>query len=281
LRLRHRDATWRELLVSVSPIRDETGVLSGVLGIFHDMTDERESQRVKDVFLSVASHELRTPITTIKGMTELLLRTLETRGTVDAAQLTRRLQRIQREADRLALLSTDLLDASRLQEGKLPLRLEQHDLRVIVDACIARQHELLGDAPIHRFVLEQPETAVPVMVERVRTEQVLSNLLSNAVKYAPTGGTVTVTIEVQGQQAVVHVADTGIGIPAQDLPKLFTPFFRGSNASIQTFMGLGLGLYLSKALIEAQGGTLIVASTEGQGTTFTLTLPIAQEATES
>jgi signal transduction histidine kinase len=180
----------------------------------------------------------------------------------------------------MALLSTDLLDASRLQSGKFPLHLERHDLITIVTACVERQRELLGDTTGHQLVLYQPNTSVPVVVERARIEQVLANLLGNAVKYSPSGGVISVTTIVQEQQAVVQIADSGIGIPTQDLPKLFTPFFRGSNASIQSFMGLGLGLYVSKALVEAQGGVLSVASTEGQGTTFTLTLSVAQDGVE-
>lgn len=278
-RLRHRDLSWRELLTSVSPVRDDTGTLTGMLGIFHDVTEEHAARRLKDVLLSTASHELRTPVTTIKGTAELLLRTLELRGAVDAAQLARRLETIRHEADRLVLLSTDLLDASRLQAGTLPLRLEAHALHDIVTACIHRQHELLGEHTRHQIVIESTAASVPVVVERARLEQVLANLLDNAVKYSPEGGTVVVTTGVSDGQAYVHVADAGIGIPAADIPKVFMPFYRGSNAATERFMGLGLGLYLSKALVEALGGSLTVQSQEGVGTTFTMTLPIVEGAT--
>lgn len=273
-RLRHRNDTWRELLTSLSPLRDETGALIGVLGIFHDVTEEQTARRLKDHFLSMASHELRTPVTAIKGLTELLLRTLDVRGTIDSAQLARRLSSIQREADRLAMLSMDLLDISRLHSGALPMHPETHDLTAIVAACVERQRDLLGDDDRHHVVLQQPMHPVLVRVEPIRLEQVMGNLLENAVKYSPDGGTIQVTTAVMGQRAQIHVSDPGIGIPAADLSKIFTPFFRGSNASSQTFMGLGLGLYLSKALIEAQGGTMMMHSVEGHGTTVTVTLPI-------
>lgn len=273
-RLRHRNDTWRELLTSLSPLRDEAGVLIGVLGIFHDVTEEQTARRLKDHFLSMASHELRTPVTAIKGLTELLLRTLDARGTIDSAQLARRLGSIQREADRLAMLSMDLLDISRLHSGALPMHPETHDLTAIVAACVERQRDLLGDDDRHHVALQQPTHPVLVRVEPIRLEQVMGNLLENAVKYSPDGGTIQVTTAVTGQRAQIHVSDLGIGIPAADLSKIFTPFFRGSNASSQTFMGLGLGLYLSKALIEAQGGTLMMHSVEGHGTTVTVTLPI-------
>lgn len=273
-RLRHRNDTWRELLTSLSPLRDEAGALIGVLGIFHDVTEEQTARRLKDHFLSMASHELRTPVTAIKGLTELLLRTLDARGTIDSAQLARRLSSIQREADRLAMLSMDLLDISRLHSGALPMHPETHDLTAIVAACVERQRDLLGDDDRHHVALQQPTHPVLVRVELIRLEQVMGNLLENAVKYSPDGGTIQVTTAVTGQGAQIHVSDLGIGIPAADLSKIFTPFFRGSNASSQTFMGLGLGLYLSKALIEAQGGTLMMHSVEGHGTTVTVTLPI-------
>lgn len=273
-RLRHRNDTWRELLTSLSPLRDEAGALIGVLGIFHDVTEEQTARRLKDHFLSMASHELRTPVTAIKGLTELLLRTLDARGTIDSAQLARRLGSIQREADRLAMLSMDLLDISRLHSGALPMHPETHDLTAIVAACVERQRDLLGDDDRHHVALQQPTHPVLVRVEPIRLEQVMGNLLENAVKYSPDGGTIQVTTAVTGQRAQIHVSDLGIGIPAADLSKIFTPFFRGSNASSQTFMGLGLGLYLSKALIEAQGGTLMMHSVEGHGTTVMVTLPI-------
>jgi PAS domain S-box-containing protein len=273
-RLRHRDTTWRELLTSLSPLRDEAGALIGVLGIFHDVTEEQAARRLKDHFLSMASHELRTPITAIKALTDLVQRTLDTRGAIDSAQLARRLASIQREADRLALLSMDLLDVSRLHTGTLPIHHDAHDLTGIVAAAVERQRDVLGDAARHALVLRQPTDPIPVRVERTRLEQVMSNLLENAVKYAPDGGTIQVMTSVAGQSAQIQVTDPGIGIPAADLSKIFTPFFRAANASSQTFMGLGLGLYLSKALIEAHGGTIMVHSVEGQGTTFTVTLPI-------
>jgi PAS domain S-box-containing protein len=273
-RLRHRDTTWRELLTSLSPLRDEAGALIGVLGIFHDVTEEQAARRLKDHFLSMASHELRTPITAIKALTDLVQRTLDTRGAIDSAQLARRLASIQREADRLALLSMDLLDVSRLHTGTLPIHHDAHDLTAIVAAAVERQRDVLGDAARHALVLRQPTDPIPVRVERTRLEQVMSNLLENAVKYAPDGGTIQVMTSVAGQSAQIQVTDPGIGIPAADLSKIFTPFFRAANASSRTFMGLGLGLYLSKALIEAHGGTITVHSVEGQGTTFTVTLPI-------
>jgi PAS domain S-box-containing protein len=279
-RLQHRDGAWRDVSMSAGPVRDEAQRVIGVLAIVRDVTEERETQRLKDALLSTASHELRTPVTTIKGLTQLLLRSLE-RGQIAPEELVRRLRTIQREADRLALLGADLSDVARLRVGKLAAKRERHDLQAIVDECITRRRELLTDDARHQIVVQRPPApALPVSVERARLEQVLTNLLDNAVKYSPDGGTITVTTEVVGSTARVQVADQGIGIPRQDLANVFTAFFRGSNASARHFVGLGLGLHLCKAIVEAHGGQISVESVEGRGTTVAVSLPLHEAAAQ-
>ncbi len=273
-RLRHRDGSWRDVSVSAGPVRDDKHQIIGALAIVRDVTEEREAQRLKDALLSTASHELRTPVTTIKGLTQALLRALASGGAIDPEQFAKRLQTIQREADRLAMLGSELSDAARLRAGKLFVNREQHDLRVIVEACVGWEREQLGEGSRHSLVLRQPLEPVLVNVERSRIEQVLTNLLENAVKYSPEGGPIAVTTEVVESSVRVSIADQGIGIPEAELPKLGTPFFRSSNASVRNFVGLGLGLHLSKAIVEAHRGELTVASREGTGTTMTLSLPM-------
>lgn len=275
-RLRHRNGTWRDVLASIGSVRDEQHRIVGALGIFLDVTEEREAQRLKDEFLATASHELRTPVTTIRWLTELMLRTLQTRGSIEPDQLARRLELIRQEADRLALLGVDLLDAARLQAGRLAMRLEQHDLNDIVEVCVRRQLELLNGSTTHRVRYQPSPTPVFVRVERARLEQVIANLLDNAVKYSPEGGEVLVETEVHQARAEVSIRDQGIGIPQHEIPKLFTPFFRSSNASSRHFNGLGLGLYLSRGIVEAHGGHLTVESVQWEGTLVTLSLPCAE-----
>jgi PAS domain S-box-containing protein len=277
LRLRHRDGTWRTVLVSSSPLHGESSEIIGRLDIVHDVTAERESQRLKNDFIQAASHELRTPITSIKGMTAFLLRTLNKQEVISPEQLTKRLETIQRSADRLALLSNDLLDISRLQAGKVLIDLKSCDLRELVDVCVSQQRDLLEDTDPHAFVIQADPVAVLVNVERQRIEQVITNLLENALKYSPEGGNIVVTISREGDWARVAITDQGIGIPEIDLPNLFTPFYRASNVSVQHFNGLGLGLYLSRTFLEAQGGNLEVRSVVGGGSTFTLSLPVYDE----
>lgn len=274
LMLRHRDGTWRDLLVSMGPMRDDAGRIIGVLDIAHDVTEQRETERLKNDFMTTASHELRTPVTSIKVLTEVLLRSVKTRGPLDTAQFTKRIEMIQREADRLAELSGELLDVSRLHAGKFVIKRERHDLNDIVEACVERQRELLGETPAYAIALLLEPAAIPVTVERPRLEQVIANLLDNAMKYSPNGGEIAIATHVEGRRAYLSITDQGIGIPSTELAKIFTPFYRGSNASSRHYSGLGLGLHLSRAILEAHGGDITVQSAEGMGATFTLSLPL-------
>jgi PAS domain S-box-containing protein len=280
LRLQHRAGDWREALTSVGPLRDDAGHVVGALVIFHDVTAEREMQRLKDELLTSTSHELRTPITSIKTLTTVLLRTLDKQGTVEPEQLKKRLETIQRETDRLALLSGDLLDVSRLQAGRLNIQPEPEDLNRLARQCVEEQQAGLAGAGHVQFLLRLAPGRVPVRVERGRIAQVISNLLENAVHYSPAGGEIALATWSDDERAWLAVADQGMGIPADELDKIFLPFYRARNASASHFSGLGFGLYLSRALVEAQGGELRVSSVEGQGATFTLSLPLLHETQE-
>lgn len=277
LRLRHRDGTWRHVSVSASPLRSEDSQIIGILAIVHDVTAERENQRLKDEFIQTASHELRTPLTTIKGMTAFLLRTLQKESPINPAQLTKRLETIQREADHLTLLSNDLLDISRLQSGRLTIDPKPCDLNDLVETCVRRQRDVLSDTGCHTIVWHAAPTAVPVTVDQTRIEQAISNVLENAIKFSPEGGDISVTISREEGWAQVAITDHGIGIPATDIPELCTPFYRASNALSHYLSGLGLGLYLSRTFLEAHGGSLKVSSVVGQGSTFTLSLRNASD----
>jgi PAS domain S-box-containing protein len=276
-RLRHRDGTWREALVSLGPVRGEHGQTLTALAILHDVTTERETARLKDSLQQRASHELRTPVTTIKGMTDLLLRSLDAGQPLDPAQLTHRLRMIQHEADRLTSLARDLATVAQFRPGSLPVMTERHDLNDIVATSVAKQRDLLPPAPPYRLTFRPAPAPLWVWVERVRIEEAVTNLIANAVKYSPDGGEVQVRLAREGNMACLQVTDEGIGIPEPDLSSLFTPFFRASNAPVENFPGLGLGLYLSREFVIAHGGDLHLVSAEGRGTTATLTLPCAEE----
>jgi signal transduction histidine kinase len=144
-----------------------------------------------------------------------------------------------------------------------------------VAGCVDRERELLPEETRHQLLLRQPAGPITVSVERARIDQVLINLIENAVKYSPEGGVITITTQVVGSAVQVSVADQGIGIPRLELPQVFSAFFRASNASARNYNGLGLGLHLSKAVVDAHGGDLTLSSQEGHGTTATLTLPLS------
>jgi signal transduction histidine kinase len=240
----------------------------------------QEAVRIRDEFLSSVSHDLKTPLTAIKGRAQLLRR----RSIRDDARngkdwMSEGLAQIDTTATRMSMLINELLDISRLQIGQ-PLELDRQpaDLVHLVQASVADwQHEVMGQHEI------EVETELPSLVgfwDIDRLDRVLVNLIANAVKYSPDGGKITLRLsreESAGEEwAVLAVIDQGIGIPAADLPHIFEPFTRAGNV-IGRITGTGLGLAGSQRIIEQHGGTIEVASQEGSGSTFTLRLPLAKE----
>ncbi len=275
--IHHRNGSLLTLRMSVGAIHNDRGQIVGMLGIVRDITKECEVQRFKDELLTTTSHELRTPVTTIHVLTQLLLRGLERGNTLDSDVLARRLQMIQRETDRLARLGADLTDVAKLQIGTLPLQREHTDLRLVVEALVAAQREVLESEGRWKLSLHIPDDVFPVWIDCIRIERAISNLLDNAKKYSPEGGLIRVEMQRQGDYAQISITDVGIGVPEQDLSRLFTPFFRASNVSSQYFPGIGLGLYLCQSTLLAHEGTLAVTSREGQGSTFLLSLPCERQ----
>lgn len=232
-----------------------------------------EAVRLRDQFVAIASHELRTPVTSIRGYAQLLERQA-TQGTLDTARASRHASQIVVQASRLAALIGDLLDTSRFQQGRLDLNLEPCDLTEMASEALAAFRTAPERTPQHmlRFV-----GSVPVIGQwdRARLDQILTNLLSNALKYSPAGGEVCVEVRTTADdRAVLVVSDQGIGIPRAEQAQLFQPFVRGRLLHGQ-IGGTGLGLYIVRQIVEGHGGTIAVASTPEQGTTFTVTLPRA------
>lgn len=224
--------------------------------------------RSRDEFISVASHELRNPVAAVSGFAQLMQRRLD-RGDLSEDQLREYVQSIAASGAYLGRLVEDLLNVSRLEGGRIDLRFEEVDLRAVVRRAI-------GETPLaeRSIEVEQPEEPVRVMVDPDRVTQVLVNLLENAAKYSPAGSTIRVATTSGGGEVRVAVRDAGIGLPAHELDRLFSPFGRASNAREANIPGLGLGLYVSRRLAEAHGGTLLAESGgEDCGSTFTLTLP--------
>jgi len=223
--------------------------------------------RLKDEFLSIASHELRTPVTSIKGYTQLAktlihendLRTSEEYLDIALDQI-----------DRMSRLILELLDVSRIETGRLEIRREAIQWSQFVRDVVHRHHTAVSD---RRFHLSVPQMSTVVHGDRDRLEQVLGNLLENAVKYSPDGSEIFVSVEDRGDQILTAVCDRGIGIPTDELGQVFERFHRGRQVSSTNYGGLGLGLYITKQIVERHGGSIWVESKEGSGTTFYFTLP--------
>jgi signal transduction histidine kinase/CHASE3 domain sensor protein len=227
--------------------------------------------RLKDEFLSIASHELRTPVTSIKGYTQLA-KMLIKEGDLGTSEeyLDIALDQI----DRMSRLILELLDVSRIETGRLEIRREAIGWAQFVRDVVHRHHTAVSD---RRFHVSVPDDGKTIIGDRDRLEQVLGNLLENAVKYSPDGSDVTVTVEDRGDSYVTQVCDRGIGIPADELRQVFERFHRGRQVSSTNYGGLGLGLYITKQIIERHGGAIWVESKEGQGTRFYFSLPLASE----
>ncbi|HYC88138.1 MAG TPA: ATP-binding protein [Thermoanaerobaculia bacterium] len=226
--------------------------------------------RLKDEFLSIASHELRTPVTSIKGYTQLA-KMLIKEGDLNTSEeyLDIALDQI----DRMSRLILELLDVSRIETGRLEIRREGIAWPQFVRDVVHRHHTAVSD---RRFHVSVPDESKIVTGDRDRLEQVLGNLLENAVKYSPDGSDVTVTVDDRGDSLVTAVCDRGIGIPADELAQVFERFHRGRQVSSTNYGGLGLGLYITKQIIERHGGSIWVESKEGHGTTFYFSLPVAE-----
>jgi two-component system, sensor histidine kinase len=229
-----------------------------------------EATRLKDEFLANLSHELRTPMNTITGWTHLL-RT----GKLDATQGARALESIERAARAQAQLIEDLLDISRIVSGKLHLALQSIELRQMIETAVESQRPIAQAKGVGLSVKPSGETLM-VFGDAGRLQQVLLNLLSNAVKFTPSGGQVELAVERNGDRVRARVTDSGEGIAPEFLPYVFERFRQADAGGPRKQMGLGLGLAITKHIVELHGGTITASSEgKGQGSTFIVELPIA------
>ncbi|HEX3583856.1 MAG TPA: ATP-binding protein [Thermoanaerobaculia bacterium] len=224
--------------------------------------------RLKDEFLSIASHELRTPVTSIKGYTQLA-KTLIREGDLNTSE--EYLEIALDQIDRMSRLILELLDVSRIETGRLEIRREPIHWPNFVRDVVHHHHTSFSDRRFHLTVPEKTNRIVNG--DRDRLEQVLGNLLENAVKYSPEASDIYVVVEERTDSVVTAICDRGIGIPADELQQVFERFHRGRQVSSTNYGGLGLGLYITKQIIERHGGSIWVESKEGTGTTFFFSLP--------
>jgi signal transduction histidine kinase len=272
--------------VQCAPVRDDAGAPAGIVAVFNDITEIRGVERMKTAFISTVSHELRTPLTSIKGFISTLL--ADTQNFYDETTRHEFYGIIDTECDRLTRLIKDLLDISRIEQGRaMQLTWEDVDVAALAEKVISVQRAYAKD---HTFVLDFPSDLPHVEADRDKMEQILTNLVNNAIKYSPQGGTIRVIGRVVAEPAgaehhprslSIRVTDEGMGIAREHISKLFERFFRVDNRDNREIGGTGIGLALVKALVEAHEGTVTVESELARGSTFTLILPLRQEAGDS
>ena len=265
--LRRRSGGTVSVGITYAPLFDQRGRLVNTIGSVRDITRFREADEIKSTFISVISHELKTPVALIKGYADTLLRE---DAHWDLPTTQESLTVILEESDRLNALIDDLLDASRLQAEGLPLDMDQIALDALAERVASR---FRTQTQIHKIVVDFPPDFPVVTGDRGRLEQALNNLVSNAIKYSPKGERIEISGQAAPNQAVVTVADQGVGIPVEEQTRVFERFFRGRRERQQATAGAGLGLYLAKAIVEAHGGHIWVESTPGEGAAFSFSIP--------
>jgi signal transduction histidine kinase len=266
----HANGNHITVELSVTPRLDDSGETIGYLFVAQDVTKAREVARLKDEFVGLISHELRTPISSILGYLELM------RDDEDQPLSETQLQYLgvaERNAHRLLRLVGDLLFTAQVESGKFNLDLTEQRLAPLVHASVESARPAATRAGI--TLIADIADGAEVQVDGVRIGQACDNLISNAIKFTRAGGTVTVSLTEDRTDALISVRDTGMGIPAAELDQLFARFFRATTATRNAIPGVGLGLTITKAIVTAHLGTLDVESEEGVGTTFSLTLPLA------
>lgn len=278
----------RTLRAIITPIRQITP--PGYLVIVQDLTELRRLERTRREFVSNISHELRTPLASLRALAD----TLRDGALEDPPAARRFLDRIDGEVDALTQMVAELLELSRIESGRVPIRLRSAALSAVILPALERLTPQFDRAGLTLDV-EIPADLPPALADMERVQQVITNLVHNALKFTPSGGQVRVTARLSDEKPdwqpgynletppastadrmlLVQVRDTGVGIPAHDLPRIFERFYKADRA--RSGGGTGLGLAIAKHIVQAHGGRISAASREGEGSTFSFTLPVARE----
>jgi PAS domain S-box-containing protein len=267
-----RDGQRFTVAVTATCLRSPRGEPTGGILNVRDITRERQQEEQRSTFISVISHELQTPIAIIKGYASTLART---DARLDSAALRSRLKAIEEEADRLNKLVGNLLYASRIQANGLQMDVASLDLEYLIRSVVRR---LRAKTPGVNIVVSIPPQLPTVVADRDRIEEVLQNLLDNAVKYSPRRAEIVVACYATGEEVIVSVRDSGMGIPVREQQQIFDRFQRASDSAVQSLPGAGLGLYICRAIVEAHGGRIWMDSTLREGSTFSFSLPREEKA---
>ena len=272
LYIKSQDGKIYYVSIVISPISFQAGETNGAILTIYDETNQKNLEEMKLDFVSMAAHELRTPLTVIRGYAELLNSEI---GDKLSPEHQEHLHRLTYNASNLGILIDNLLNVSKIERGSYKIDPSPNDLVALIRNIITDMMDQ-ANSKGQKLIFVEPLEKMPfVMADRSRITQVIINLITNAITYTPVGESIGVSIVKKDSFLSVSVKDTGIGIPKEAIPKLFTKFFRVSRVLEQGSKGTGLGLFISKSIIAMHGGEINVESEVGKGSTFSFTLPIA------
>lgn len=256
--------------VEFSMIRRESGFISGLVAVLHDVTEQEQNERDRREFVSNVSHELRTPLTSMRSYIE----TLSEGAWQDQEMAPRFLKITLDETDRMIRMINDLLDLSRMDNGNLQLNIEMVNFNELVNFVLDRFDVIIANSEKkYRIVREFTQRPLFVEVDTDRMIQVIDNIMNNAIKYSPDGGKITVRLMETHNNVILSITDQGLGIPKKDISRIFERFYRVDKARARKQGGTGLGLAISKEVVKALGGTIWATSIENYGSTFYISLP--------
>jgi PAS domain S-box-containing protein len=266
-RIQHTEGQLRYIICTGNPQYDNAGNFSGYIGACVDITELKQLQRQKDEFIGIASHELKTPVTSIKAYTQLLESVMRRKGDIHEADM---MGKMSVQINRLTVLIEDLLDVTKITSGRLQFHQGWFNFNQMMQEVV----EDLQRTTTKHTLIEDFKADVEVYSDKDRISQVLINLITNAIKYSPDADEIIISTKVEHNQVEVCVQDFGIGIAEDKVDKVFEQFYRVSGDKEHTFPGLGLGLYISSEIIIREGGKIWVNSIEGKGSTFCFSLPL-------
>ncbi len=262
-----QEMTYRVTTVS---IYDNENSYLGIMKLFYNLTREKAVDKLKSEFITIAAHQLRTPLSAVKWAIKMV--TNEDLGEVNEEQ-KELLERGYKSNERMIRLVNDLLNASRIEEGKFGYKFENIDFNSVVDEVLENIYSFVEKNSL-KLVVNKPARATNIYIDREKITLALGNIVDNAIKYTPEFGKILIDVSVKNKALNVLIKDGGVGIPKQDMPKLFTKFFRASNVVRMQTEGSGLGLFISKNIIEKHGGSMEIKSDEGKGTEVSFVLPL-------
>ena len=266
---------YLSLRVRFALVRRESGFISGLVAVLHDTTEQEKEERERRLFVSNVSHELRTPLTSVKSYLEAL-----DEGALSEPIAPDFIKVSLDETNRMMRMVTDLLHLSRIDNATSHLDVELINFTAFITFILNRFDQIRGQDEEKKYdlVRDYPITSVWIEIDTDKMTQVIDNILNNAIKYSPDGGKITVTMKTTDDQMILSISDQGLGIPKQDLPRIFDRFYRVDRARSRAQGGTGLGLSIAKEIIKQHNGFIWAKSEYGKGSTFTIVLPYDKDA---